>query len=102
MLYLAAIAFELCVANRYKLNKAYEKLKAKSAAKPDDLTLKTQCLQAEVSGQVAYGICYTNFLCCSAYSSTCSRVDLTHCNCSLGVFYEKLGSYFHELHAGQG
>ncbi|KAI0225590.1 hypothetical protein LSAT2_023663, partial [Lamellibrachia satsuma] len=42
-----AIAFELCVANRYKLNKAYEKLKAKSAAKPDDLTLRTQCLQAE-------------------------------------------------------
>ena len=80
MLYLAAIAFELCVANRYKLNKAYEKLKAKSAAKPDDLTLRTQCLQAEVSSQVAYGISYTNFLCCSAYSSTCSRVELTHCN----------------------
>ena len=87
MLYLAAIAFELCIANRYKLNKAYEKLKAKSDAKPDDMTLKTQCLQAEVSSEVAFGICYTNFLCCSAYSSTGSIiVDITHSNYSLGVF----------------
>ncbi|KAK2186847.1 hypothetical protein NP493_187g03055 [Ridgeia piscesae] len=43
-----AIAFEICVANRYKLTKAYQKLKAKSDADPDDLILKTQCLQAEI------------------------------------------------------
>ena len=44
-----AISFVICVANRYKLNKNYIKLKAKSEAHPDDVAFKTRCKQAEVS-----------------------------------------------------
>ena len=43
-----AISFVICVSNRYKLNKNFLKLKAKSAAHYDDLALKTQCTQAQV------------------------------------------------------
>ena len=42
------ISFQVCVANRYKLNKKYRKLKLKSDDNPDDLTLKTQTSQAQV------------------------------------------------------
>jgi inositol 1,4,5-triphosphate receptor type 1 len=47
------ISFEICVANRYKLNKKYRKLLAKSEEDPDNLGLKTQASQAQVCRVIA-------------------------------------------------
>ena len=45
---IAVVTFQVGVANRYKLNKTFRKLKAKSDANPDDLSLKNQVTQAQV------------------------------------------------------
>ncbi len=46
---IAAISFQICVANRYKLNKKLRKLKAKSEQNQDDIRIKSQASQAQVS-----------------------------------------------------
>ena len=55
-----AISFVICVSNRYKLNKNFVKLKAKSAAHYDDLALKTQCTQAQVSKTQVNSVCISS------------------------------------------
>ena len=48
--FVTVLAFEICTANRYKLNKKYQKLKAQSDTDPDNLRLKNSVAQAKVSG----------------------------------------------------
>ena len=57
-----AISFVICVSNRYKLNKNFLKLKAKSAAHYDDLALKTQCTQAQVGKTQVHSV-YISAVC---------------------------------------
>ena len=47
--HLSAVSFQICVANRYKLNKKYRKLKTKADQNSDDIRIKNQASQAEVS-----------------------------------------------------
>ena len=44
----SVVTFEICVANRYKLDKKYRKLKAKSDDAQDDVLLKNTVAQAKV------------------------------------------------------
>ncbi|KAK2143234.1 hypothetical protein LSH36_861g02002 [Paralvinella palmiformis] len=43
------ISFQICIANRYKLNKKHRALKAKSVLDPDDQTLRNKVAQAVVA-----------------------------------------------------
>ncbi|ESO83880.1 hypothetical protein LOTGIDRAFT_236387 [Lottia gigantea] len=43
------ISFQICVANRYKLNKRYRKLQAQSYDRPDDIALKNSVAQAKIT-----------------------------------------------------
>ena len=47
--FIAVIAFEVSTANRYKLNKKYQKLRVQSDADPNNLRLKNSVAQAKVS-----------------------------------------------------
>ena len=76
----AAISFIICVANRYKLNKNYAKLKAKSESHPDDLAIKTRCTQAEVRET---GVCVDELI-GSGFIQFLSRLDL---NTSYLIFF---------------
>ena len=51
-IFVAAISFQICVANRYKLDKKYRKLKGKSDKHPDDIRIKSQTSQAKVRSGV--------------------------------------------------
>lgn len=42
------MAFEVCIANRYKFNKKYRKLQLKAAANPDDIALQNSVTQSTV------------------------------------------------------
>lgn len=45
----SVFTFEVCVANRYKLNKKYRKLKSKANNFPDNITAKHYASQAKVT-----------------------------------------------------
>ena len=45
----SVISFQICIANRYKLNKKHRKLKTKSDTNYEDLQLKSKCVQSQVS-----------------------------------------------------
>ncbi|XP_033761182.1 inositol 1,4,5-trisphosphate receptor type 3-like isoform X6 [Pecten maximus] len=45
------ISFEICVANRYKLNKKYRKLCSKLNEDPENLSLRTNTTQAQLAAQ---------------------------------------------------
>ncbi|XP_067668084.1 inositol 1,4,5-trisphosphate-gated calcium channel ITPR2-like [Haliotis asinina] len=45
------VSFEVCVANRYKLNKKYRKLQSKSDEDPENLSLKNSVAQAKIAAQ---------------------------------------------------
>ncbi|GFS09539.1 inositol 1,4,5-trisphosphate receptor type 3-like isoform X13, partial [Elysia marginata] len=48
------VAFELCVANRYKLTKKYNKLKARSDENPNDIKLKSSVAQAKIAAKAEH------------------------------------------------
>ena len=78
------------MANRYKLNKNYTKLKAKSEAHPDDLAIKTRCTQAEVSET---GVCVDELI-ASGFIHFLSRLDL---NTSYLIFFRTNEHIKHNL-----
>lgn len=49
VIYSQAVVFEICIQNRYKLNKKYRKLMLASQNAPDNLELKANLQQAKAS-----------------------------------------------------
>ena len=49
MIDIVVMAFEICIANRYKFNKKYRKLLEKASSNPDDIVLQNSLKQAMVS-----------------------------------------------------
>ena len=52
--FITAISFEICVANRFKLNKSYRKIQTKLEDDPNNLALRSQAAQSKVSKKIVF------------------------------------------------
>ncbi len=71
MIEIVVMAFEICIANRYKFNKKYRKLLEKANSNPDDIVLQNSLKQAMVGLEFSEKLCLYNLIQSCMYIYLC-------------------------------